>query len=147
MIRNFIYKKLKSRRVRFIICILAAAVALFSISYNIGERLYAKNHTETDKSVFGISKEDDKSINSELIIYDSLQNMASTIMDAKVKNETNIDIPKDKIQAIRVILNKMDYSDKGFLLTILDRWEKGNFSLITDEHNYIYLKLKDCAKN
>lgn len=147
MIRNYIFKKLKSRKVRFITCFIAAVIALFSISYNIGERLYAKNHTQTDKSVFGIAQEDPVSINSELIIFDNMQNMASEVMNAKVQNETNIDISKEKIQSIRVIVTKMGYSDKGYILSVLDRWEKGNFSLITDEYNYFYLRLKDNAKN
>jgi hypothetical protein len=147
MIRDFISKKLKSRKVTFITCTIAAAVALFSISFNIGERLYVKNNTITDKSVFGISQENPASINSELIIYDNLQNMASEVMDKKVKNETNIDISKEKIQSLRVIVTKMGYSDRGYILSVLDRWEKGNFSLITDEHNYFYLRLKDYLKN
>lgn len=147
MIMNFISKKLKSRKVTFITCTIAATVALFSISFNIGERLYVKNHTITDKSVFGISQENPANINSELIIYDNMQNMASEVMDAKVKNQTNIDISKEKIQSLRVIVTKMGYSDRGYILSVLDRWEKGNFSLITDEHNYFYLRLKDYSKN
>jgi hypothetical protein len=143
MIRIHFYKKLKSRKTRFIICTVAATVALFSISFNIGERLYAKNHTQTDKSVFGTTQDKTLSANSELIIYDNMQSMANDIMYASVNNETNILISAEKILSLKVIVNKLGYSDREYILSVLDRWGKGDFSQVTDEHNYFYLRLKD----
>lgn len=147
MLKSNFFKKFKSKRVKYTICIIAAAAALFSISFNIGERIYVKNHPEMDRSVFGISKEEPVSINSEVIIYEDMKNMASYIMEAKINNETNINISKEKLQSLRIIVNKMGYSDRTYITSVLDRWRDGNFSLITDEHNYFYLRLKDYANN
>jgi hypothetical protein len=143
MIKICFYKKLKSKMVKFIICTIAGVVALFSISFNIGEELYIKNHTQTDKSVFGTTQDKPLSVNSELIIYDNMQTMTNDIMYASVNDQTNVNLSTEKIQSLRVIVNKMDYSDREYILSVLDRWQNGDFSQITDEHNYFYLKLKD----
>jgi hypothetical protein len=92
--------------------------------------------------VFGITQEQPLNINSELIIYDNMKNIASDIMNGIANNETNINISKEKLDSIRVIVNKMGYNDRDYIFNILDRWEKGDFNMITDEHNYFYLKLK-----
>ena len=141
MIKNNLLKMLKSTRFKFIVCVLAAFAALFSVSFNIGEKLYVRSHIETDKTVFGLTQEKPLSINSELIIYDNMNSIANDIMNG-VANNSNININKDKLDSIRVIVNKMDYSDRDYIVNILDRWESGNFNMITDEHNYFYLKLK-----
>ncbi|MFL0247701.1 DUF6241 domain-containing protein [Candidatus Clostridium stratigraminis] len=142
MIKNNLLRILKSTRFKFIVCVLAAFTALFSISFNIGEKLYVRSHSETDKTVFGITQEQPLNINSELIIYDNMKNIASDIMNGIANNETNIKISKEKLDSIRVIVNKMGYNDREYIFNILDRWESGNFNMITDEHNYFYLKLK-----
>jgi len=142
MIKNILLKKLKSTRFRFLVCVIAAFAALFSISFNIGEKLYVRTHSQSDKTVFGITQEPPLNINSELIIYDNLKSIASEIMNGVANNETNINISKEKLDSIRVIVNKMGYSDRDYIVNILDRWEKGSFNMITDEHNYFYLRLK-----
>lgn len=142
MLKNKLIKMLKSTRFKFTVCVLAAFVALFSISFNIGEKLYVRSHSETDKTVFGITQEQPLNINSELIIYDNMKNIASDIMNKIANNETSINVSKDKLDSIRVIVNKMGYNDRDYISNILDRWESGNFNMITDEHNYFYLKLK-----
>ncbi|MFL0269985.1 DUF6241 domain-containing protein [Candidatus Clostridium radicumherbarum] len=142
MIKNNLLRILKSTRFKFIVCVLAAFTALFSISFNIGEKLYVRSHSETDKTVFGITQEQPLNINSELIIYDNMKNIASDIMNGIANNGTNIKISKEKLDSIRVIVNKMGYNDREYIFNILDRWESGNFNMITDEHNYFYLKLK-----
>lgn len=142
MLKNKLIKMLKSTRFKFTVCVLAAFAALFSISFNIGEKLYVRSHSETDKTVFGITQQQPLNINSELIIYDNMNNIASDIMNKIANNETSINVSKDKLDSIRVIVNKMGYNDRDYISNILDRWESGNFNMITDEHNYFYLKLK-----
>lgn len=138
-----IYRRFLFRRRKLIYCVIAGAIALFSISYNIGERLYIKNSAETDKTVFGGQQENTQNINSEIIIYETLEGISNDIMNARNRNE-NIDfISKDKLIAIRSIIEKMEYGDRGYVLNVLDRWDKRDFSLVVEQHNYFYLRLRD----
>lgn len=145
MRKKRILRRLRSRKVKLISCIIAGTIALFSISFSIGQSLYTKSNTIEDKSVFKIenAETESSSINSEIIIYDNLEVLSGDIIEARTRNE-NIDfVSKEKLQAIRSIVQKMGYGDRGYILNVLDRWEKGNYSLVLEEHNYFHLRLKD----
>jgi predicted DNA binding CopG/RHH family protein len=140
---NFI-KKMRLKRASIIICLIAGFVALFSISYNIGERYYIKRSAENmEKSVFRVTYEQEASFSDEVIIYDAMHRMANSKIAAEDKDKNgSIQITSKQIQAVRTIVNHMNYPDNSYILAVLNRWEKGDFSLVTDEHEYFWSRLK-----
>lgn len=75
-------------------------------------------------------------------IYDIMHRMSN----GKILAEDNkiwgvIPIYKEDIVTLKKIIKKVDYEDREYLLEVLTRWEKGDFSQVVDEHNYFWKKL------
>lgn len=144
MFKISLLKKLKLKKLSIAACTISGFVALFSISYNIGERYYIKRAAENlDKSVFRVAytKPDYK---DEIIIYDTMHRMANTKIAAEDKDISGkLQITKKQMDAVRIIVKQMNYPDNSYILGVLDRWEKGDFSLISDEHNYFFNRLSE----
>jgi hypothetical protein len=138
-------RKLKLKIIGVTACIIAGLIALYSIAFNIGERYYLEKNTENpDKSVFTVIYEDEPDYRDEIIIYDAMHRMANS----KIAEESNdksgvLKITGKQIQAVRTIVKKMNYPDSSYLLATLTRWEKGDFSLVVDEHDYFWSRLKE----
>lgn len=97
------------------------------------------------------SKEEQEKENKELIspedspedaIYDAMHKMANTKIvaeDGQIWGEIPID--KESIKKVRDIVEKVAYEDRDYILEVLNRWDKGDFSQVVDEHNYFWAKL------
>jgi hypothetical protein len=145
MIRNYFFKKLKIKKMSLAACITSALVALFAISYNLGERYYMKQAAEKmDKSVFRVTYTSPVDYKDEIIIYDTMHRMANSRIVAEDKDISGkLQVTKRQIEAVRIIVKQMNYPDNSYIIGILDRWEKGDFSLVNDEHNYFYNRLTE----
>lgn len=139
------FKKLKIKRLSLIACTISAFVALFSISYNLGERYYVKRQADKmDKSVFRVTYTNPKDYKDEIIIYDAMHRMANSKIAAEQNDKSGmLQITKPQVEAVRIIVKQMNYPDNSYILGVLSRWEKGDFSLINDEHNYFYNRLRE----
>jgi hypothetical protein len=154
MIKINFFKRLKLKKVSLIACTLSALVALFAISYNLGERYYIKRAADNmDKSVFRVTYTNPVDYKDEIIIYDTMHRMANSRITTEDKDSSGrLQITKKQIEAVRIIVKQMNYPDNSYILGVLDRWENGDFSLVVDEHNYFYNRLaegtsKDKPKN
>lgn len=138
--RNFLrkaVKKINFRKGSFVLSVILLFAVLFLASYIIGERYYAKQNEEPGKSVFRVIYPEKSSFEDEIIIYDAMHRMANSKMSAEKNDSSGIlEIYQKQINAIRIIVSKMNYPDKSFILEALEKWEKGDFSSIEDEHNY-----------
>ncbi len=141
---NFL-KKLKIRKLSLLACVTSAFIALFAISYNLGERYYVKHAGDNmDKSVFRTTYTNPVDYKDEIIIYDYMHRMANSRIASEDKDiGGKLLITKRQIEAVRTIVKQMNYPDNSYILGVLDRWEKGDFSLINDEHNYFYNRLNE----
>jgi hypothetical protein len=141
---NFI-KKIKLKRLSIITCTISAFIALFAISYNIGERYYTKRTADNlDTSVFRVTYTNSEDYKDEIIIYDAMHRMANSKIAAEDKDKSGrLQITKKQIEAVRIIVKQMNYPDNSYILGVLSRWEKGDFTLVNDEHNYFYNRLSE----
>jgi cytoskeletal protein RodZ len=149
MMRNFLRKRLKKNNFRkssFVLSVVLLFAVLFAASYIIGERYYTKQNEEPGKSVFGIIYPEKYSFEDEIIIYDTMHRMANSKISAKKSDSSGkLEINQKQINAVRTIVYKMNYPDKSFILEALEKWEKGDFSLIEDEHNYFSDRLGETS--
>lgn len=135
-------RKFNIRRVEIIVSVVSLYIALFAISYNLGERYYVSRHPEPEKSVFNISQADKENYKDEIIIYDTMHRMANSKIEVEDKDKSGkLEINASQIQAVRIIVEKMNYPDKNYIFGVLDRWESGDFSSIADEHDYFWIRL------
>lgn len=52
-----------------------------------------------------------------------------------------IEITDEYISSLKTFIEKLDYSDKDYMLEVLTRWENNDFSKAVEEHNYFWKKL------
>lgn len=139
MIRLNFLKRFNIRKAAFLICIASAAVALFAVSYSVGANYSSKETPEPEKSVFKTTYNDKPEYINEIIVYDILHRMANSKIAKESKDKSGkLEMTSNQIQAVKGIVEKMDYKDRGYLLQVLKRWEKGDFSFIEGEHEYFY---------
>jgi hypothetical protein len=138
-------RKPNYRIVAMATCIMAGFIAIYSVAYNIGERYYLKKNPEDpNKPVFLVTYENEPNYRDEIIIYDAMHRMAnSKIPDEDKDKSGNLKITEKQIQAVRTIVKQMNYPDNSYILAVLARWEKEDFSLVTDEHDYFWSRLKE----
>jgi hypothetical protein len=139
------YKKLNIKKIGFIACILAGFTAIYSVSFNVGERYYLKKNAEDpNKPVFKVTYKNEPDYRDEIIIYDAMHRMANSQIPSEDKEKSgSIKVTSKQIQAVRTIVQKMNYPDNSYILAVLSRWEKGDFSLVEDEHEYFWSRLKE----
>lgn len=139
MKRSKIFIKLNARKTAFFICVISAAIALFAVSYSIGTHFYAKEEPEPEKPVFKATYAEQPPYISELIVYDIMHRMANSKLSKESKDKSGrLDITANEIQAVKSIVEKMDYKDRAYVLQIIKRWENGDFTCIEGEHEYFY---------
>lgn len=115
-------------------------VSFFIIAVGvIGTSLFFTKNLETSSNNTAGSSINTK---NEQNIYKTLHEMSNT----KIIAEDNlifgeIDITPNKIKEIKENVQQSTFPDKDYLLQILDRWDKGNFNQVVDEHNYFWDKL------
>jgi hypothetical protein len=73
-------------------------------------------------------------VNSKIISQDEL-NFSSKKIETSYVNE------------LIAIAEKSDYDDKAVLIEILQRWQKGDFRLCVDDHNYLWGKQRSYVSN
>lgn len=145
MLRHRRKRKLNFKKTGMAVCIMAGFVAIYSIAFNIGERYYLKkNPQDPNKPVFLVTYENEPNYRDEIIIYDAMHRMANSKIPAEDKDKSgSLNITSNQIQAVRTIIKQMNYPDNSYILAVLARWEKGDFSLVTDEHDYFWSRLKE----
>ena len=141
---NFI-KKVKLKRLSIVACTISAFMVIFAISYNLGERYYVKQAADNlDKSVFRVIYTNPADYKDEIIIYDAMHRMANSKIAAEDQDKSGrLQITKKQMEAVSIIVKQMNYPDNSYILGVLSRWEKGDFTLINDEHNYFYNRLSE----
>jgi hypothetical protein len=73
-------------------------------------------------------------VNSKIISQDEL-NFSSKKIETSYVNE------------LIAIAEKSDYDDKAVLIEILQRWQKGDFRLCVEDHNYLWDKQRSYVSN
>ncbi|MBL4934463.1 hypothetical protein JK636_01675 [Clostridium sp. YIM B02515] len=138
---NFL-KKINIRNGKLICCSIFGAAALFSISFNFGERLYVKQNNIPDTAVFNSGQLAQVDFKDEIIIYDEMHRMANSKLSSDHKDKSGkLEINSKQLEAVREIVKQMNYPDKNYIFEVIDRWDKGNFDYIGDEHNYFWIRL------
>jgi hypothetical protein len=148
MLKLGLFKKFRLSWVGFIACLISGLIALFAISFNIGERYAASQEPEPDQSVFKTTYVEERNYSDEIIIYDAMHRMANSKLTSESKDKSGkLDITKNQIEAIKTIVASMKYPDSSYIIRVLGRWEKGDFSLIADEHDYFASRSNNSAVN
>lgn len=52
-----------------------------------------------------------------------------------------IEMNPEYIASLKSLIEKVDYTDRDYMLEVLTRWENDDFSQAVDEHNYFWRKL------
>lgn len=75
-------------------------------------------------------------------IYDVMHRMSNSKIIAK-DNQIwgTLSMDEKQISTVKAIVEKVSYSDRSYMLEVLERWEKGDFSQADKEHNYFWKKL------
>jgi hypothetical protein len=72
-------------------------------------------------------------------VYSVMHKMANTkIIAEDGMIWGSIAINKKNINTVRSIVEKIDYKDRPYLLSVLKRWENNDFKLAPQEHNYFW---------
>lgn len=77
---------------------------------------------------------------SEEDIINIMHQMANTKVIADEK-WGEIEITPERVKNLKTIVEGSDFESKDKLLEILERWEKGDFSVADKDHNYLWEKL------
>lgn len=76
---------------------------------------------------------------NENYVYSAMHKMANTkIIAGDGMKWGSIVINKKNINLIKNIVEKIDYRDRPYLLSVLKRWSNYNFELAPEEHNYFW---------
>jgi Family of unknown function (DUF6241) len=75
-------------------------------------------------------------------IYDILHRMSNSKIIAE-DNQIWGRLPMDSndIATLKNLIEKVEYTDRDYLLEVISRWENNDFSQVVDEHNYFWKKL------
>lgn len=141
MIKNILRKtleKISFKKTGFVLFVVLVLAILFEASYIIGEDYYAKRNDDPGKSVFkAVYPPDKASFEDEIIIYDAMHRLANSKIPAEKNDRSGrLEINQKQLNAVRTIVSEMNYPDKSYIFAALSRWEKDDFSLVEDEHNY-----------
>jgi hypothetical protein len=75
----------------------------------------------------------------ENFVYSAMHKMANTKITAEDGMKWgSIAINKKNINLIKSIVEKIDYRDRPYLLSVLKRWGNYNFEFAPEEHNYFW---------
>ncbi len=105
------------------------------------------NISEIKKLDKELSKDNSAVVNEDISysiddIYDILHRMSNTkIIAADNQVWGKIEITNDYVLSLKSFIEKFDYTDKDYLLEVLNRWENNDFSKAVEEHNYFWKKL------
>ena len=105
------------------------------------------NISEIKKLDKELSKDNSDVVNEDISysiddIYDILHRMSNTkIIAADNQVWGKIEITNDYVLSLKSFIEKFDYTDKDYLLEVLNRWENNDFSNAVEEHNYFWKKL------
>ncbi|MBD7914927.1 hypothetical protein H9660_07180 [Clostridium sp. Sa3CUN1] len=105
------------------------------------------NISEIKKLDKELSKDNSDVVNEDISysiddIYDILHRMSNTkIIAADNQVWGKIEITNDYVLSLKSFIEKFDYTDKDYLLEVLNRWENNDFSKAVEEHNYFWKKL------
>jgi hypothetical protein len=141
-----IFKKTRNIKIALIIGIIMI-VGLFTIPYVNNFRLELKQKNEIKTISQKLSQDTSNKLKpaeyyDETKIYDIMHKMANTKIVAKDGQVWGtLPISKEDITALKETIAKIDYSDREYLLEVLNNWEKGDFSHCVEEHNYFWNKL------
>lgn len=120
-----------------------AGISFFIIAVGvIGTSFFFTRNLETSTGDLNNNPTTQTTQTNEQSIYITLHRMTNTKIiaeDNKIIGE--IEITPKKIKDVREIVQKSTFTDKNYLLEVLDRWEKGNFNQVVEEHNYFWDKL------
>lgn len=78
----------------------------------------------------------------EILIYDYMHKMANS----KIIAEDNLisgqmEISSQRVYDLLSIITKSSFRDKDILLDILNRWKKNDFSIVNEDHNFVWRML------
>ena len=105
------------------------------------------NISEIKKLDKELSKDNSDVVNEDISysiddIYDILHRMSNTkIIAADNQVWGKIEITNDYVLSLKSFIEKFDYTDKDYLLEVLNRWENNDFSKAVEDHNYFWKKL------
>jgi hypothetical protein len=103
---------------------------------------------EPEAPVFRTTYSDKQQYINEIIIYDMMHRMANSKITKESKDKSGrLEVTANQIQAVKSIVERMDYKDRGYILQVLKRWENGDFSFIEGEHEYFYGRFNADSKN
>lgn len=142
-----------------IVIVIILGLGLFGynyyMNYKSGKFEAQKHQKEIEQVVNDINKDKaDETENSEeeelkpaeyypeQKIYDIMHRMANTKIiaeDNKIWGELPID--KESLGDIKSLVSEIDYADRDYLLSVISKWENGDFSKADEDHNYFWAKL------
>lgn len=150
-------RKLKKILIGCIILVIVLGAGLggynYYMNYKSGKFEAKKNQKEIEAMVNDINKDkaEESSETAELKpseyypeekVYDIMHRMSNTKIiaeDDKIWGELPVD--KESLGDIKALVSEIDYRDRHYILSVITKWENGDFSAADDEHNYFWEKL------
>lgn len=151
---------LKRILIWLIVIVIVLGAGLFGytyyMNYKTGKFEAKKNQKEIENIVEDINEEKDSSESEEKPeealkpsdyypeskVYDIMHRMSNTKIiaeDNKIWGELPID--SESLGSIKALVSEIDYPDRDYLLSVISKWENGDFSKADEEHNYFWAKL------
>ncbi|MEG2017168.1 MAG: DUF6241 domain-containing protein [Clostridium sp.] len=152
---------LKKILIWLIVIVIVLGAGLFGytyyMNYKTGKFEAKKNQKEIENIVEDINEEKDsseaeekpeeKELKSsdyypESKVYDIMHRMSNTKIiaeDNKIWGELLID--SESLGSIKALVSEIDYPDRDYLLSVITKWENGDFSKADEDHNYFWAKL------
>jgi hypothetical protein len=119
-----------------LIFIVAIFCGIISYTITLNKIQVAKNN----EKYINISRA--QNYHDEKSLYEQIHEMAnSKIVAEDGRISSSIEITKNDIDKLIVIIDDKRFEDSKKLLQILNRWKKNDFSKIVDDHNYVWSKL------
>lgn len=141
-------KKLLTKKYLKIVIPVGFIIVVLLLFINFKDLLVAKGEQSKIEAISKeLSKEPANKVHppeyfDEDTIYDIMHKMAnSKIVAGDDQIWGTLPMDKKKIEVLKQAVEKIGYSDRAYLLEILNRWEKGDFSRCVEEHNYLWNKL------
>lgn len=147
-IKTLFKNKLFISIITIILLVIISIVSFFIYKQIDSGNLKAKSNISEIRKLDKELSSDNSNITKEDIyysvenIYDILHRMSNTkIIAADNQIWGKIEITDEYISSLKSFIEKLDYSDKDYMLEVLTRWENNDFSKAVEEHNYFWKKL------
>lgn len=82
------------------------------------------------------NKQRNKKENEVMVEMHRMANTKIIAIDEQIWGEE--DMSQNNINKLLLIVSKSNFKEKYSLLIILNRWKKGDFSRIVEDHNYVW---------